>query len=98
MAEDHKRSMNDKRPAEVRKGKRKIRLVVVIGGVVSLVAVATVVFLWAGGSGEVRHAYAMAPESALPDAARKAPPKVRKTYRFAIANRGIRNALIIQDY
>jgi hypothetical protein len=89
MAEDHKGSMNDKRPAEGHKGKRKVRLLVVIGGIVSLVAVATGVFLWAGASGEVRHAYAMAAESALPDAARKAPPKVREAYRFAIANRGI---------
>jgi hypothetical protein len=31
----------------------------------------------------------MAPEGALPDKARKAPPKVREAYRFAIANRGL---------
>jgi nitrogen fixation-related uncharacterized protein len=81
--------MNDERPATGRKGKEKVRLFVVIGAIVSLVAVATGVFFWAGGSDDARHAYAMAPESALPDTARKAPPKVREAYRFATVNRGI---------
>jgi hypothetical protein len=85
MTEDHKKRMNDKRPATGRKGKGKVRLLVVIGGIVSVVAIAVAVFLWAGASGEVHHAYAMAPEGALPEAARKAPPKVREAYRFAIA-------------
>lgn len=35
---------------------------------------------------------AMAPESALPDFARTAPPQVREAYRFAIANRELLSA------
>jgi hypothetical protein len=44
---------------------------------------------WPAGPGNVRHAHALAPESALPDNIRKAPLGVRDAYRFAIANRDI---------
>ncbi len=46
-------------------------------------------FMWPAGSGDIRPAYALAAESTLPEQVRKAPPKVREAYRFAIANREI---------
>jgi hypothetical protein len=42
-----------------------------------------------GGSAEL----AMAPESALPEFVRSAPPQVREAYRFAIANRELLAAI-----
>ena len=60
-----------------------------IGGVALAIAVVLGFSLWPNGSDTVRHAYALAPESALPEYFRKAPPNVREAYRFAIANRGI---------
>lgn len=47
------------------------------------------VFVWLEGSGRASHAYALAPESALPANIRQAPPNVRDAYRFAIANQDI---------
>lgn len=44
---------------------------------------------WARAFGASRHAYALAPESALPADIRQAPAEVREAYRFAIANREI---------
>ena len=44
---------------------------------------------WPLGLGDVHHACALAPESALPENLRKAPPKVRTAYRFAIVNRDV---------
>jgi hypothetical protein len=41
------------------------------------------------GSGQQTRAYSLAPESALSETLRNAPPKVREAYRFALANRGI---------
>ena len=46
-------------------------------------------FIWSVGSRDARHAYALAPESALPANIRQAPGNVRDAYRFAIANREI---------
>ena len=46
-------------------------------------------FIWPIGPSEVRRAYALAPESALPENLRKAPPNAREAYRFAIANRDV---------
>ena len=46
-------------------------------------------FIWSIGSGKDHHAYALAPESALPVNIRQAPTNVRDAYRFAIANREI---------
>jgi hypothetical protein len=43
-----------------------------------------------GGAGSVE--LAMAPESALPEFVREAPPQVREAYRFAIANRELLGA------
>ena len=43
-----------------------------------------------GGSGQAE--LAMAPESALPDFVRAAPPQVKEAYRFAIANRELLSA------
>jgi hypothetical protein len=43
------------------------------------------------GDGSVE--LAMAPESALPDFVRGAPPQVREAYRFAIANRELLRAV-----
>ncbi len=60
-------------------------------GVIVLAALAvggmTGALMWPIGTGNVRPAYGLAAESALPDLLRKAPPKVRDAYRFAIANR-----------
>jgi len=66
------------------------RRVLRVGGAVGLIAalVAAGVF-WFAGEERVSHAYTLAPESALPEYFRKAPPNVREAYRFAIANRGI---------
>lgn len=58
-----------------------------IGGVLLLVAGLVLGLVWWGGGGEGRHAYALAPESALPARLRAAPPGVREAYRFALANR-----------
>jgi hypothetical protein len=44
-------------------------------------------FVWLGASGKESHAYALAPESVLPDNIRQSPRSVREAYRFAIANR-----------
>jgi hypothetical protein len=57
-------------------------------GMLAAALVGAGVFWFAGGGGE-SHAYTLAPESALPDYFRKAPPNVRDAYRFAIANRDI---------
>jgi hypothetical protein len=70
-------------------GKRSRKLAWVVGATVLLAAAVLAFSLWPDSSGGVQHAYAMAPESALPEGARKAPPKVREAYRFAIANREI---------
>ncbi len=66
------------------------RSVWLIGGGVALLAAALSVapFLY-GLSRRSAHAYGLAPESALSETLRKAPPKVREAYRFAIANRDI---------
>ena len=61
----------------------------VAGGVVLVAALVVVAYLWPFGSEKVSTAYALAPESALPESLRKAPPNVREAYRFAIANRDI---------
>ncbi len=42
-----------------------------------------------GVTGNRARAYSLAPESALSETLRDAPPKVREAYRFAIANRDI---------
>lgn len=63
------------------------RSVWLVAGVVALAVAAGAVFWWLGGGST--HAYALAPESALPDNLRKAPPNVREAYRFAIANRDV---------
>ncbi len=63
------------------------RSLLVGAGVVGLGVAAGAVFWWPRGGAS--HAYALAPESALPAYFRKAPPNVQEAYRFAIANRGI---------
>ncbi len=69
-------------------GWRKARVWVAALMVVA-VAGAAGVFIWQIRSGEARHVYALAAESALPEYLRKAPPNVREAYRFAIANRDV---------
>ncbi len=69
--------------------KRGRRVWFLVGAVALAGALALGFLLWPAGPGNVRHAYALAPESALPDNIRKAPPGVREAYRFAIANRDI---------
>lgn len=56
-------------------------------GAIALAAVAATISLWPEASTTTGHAYALAPESALPPSVRRAPPSVREAYRFAIANR-----------
>ncbi len=62
-------------------------------GIIALAVLAvagmTGAFMWPTGSGDIRPVYGLAAESALPEHLRKAPPKVREAYRFAIANREI---------
>ncbi len=58
-------------------------------GAVAMAAGLAGVLLWPFGSRDVHHAYALAPENALSDRLRKAPPKVREAYRFAIENRDL---------
>ena len=65
------------------------RSFLVAGGVVLLAAIVAAALLGLLGSGKTSTAYALAPESALPDNLRKAPPNVREAYRFAIANRDV---------
>lgn len=81
--------MTVERQKKTRADKRGRKLPLVIGAAALLGTAILVFFLWPGDSGNVRHAYALAPESALPEYFRKAPPNVREAYRFAIANRGI---------
>jgi hypothetical protein len=69
------------------KGRRGVWLV--IGGATLAGTVIMALLLWSTGPHGVRHAYALAPEGALPEYLRKAPPNVRDAYRFAIANRGV---------
>ena len=71
------------------KGKRGRGAILLIGGVALAGALVLGFSLWPAGPGNVHQAYALAPESALPEYFRKAPPNVREAYRFAIANRGI---------
>jgi hypothetical protein len=71
------------------KAKRRRWVLPVIGGVGLAGMLVLVLSLWPAGPDSTRHAYALAPESALPEYFRKAPPNVRDAYRFAIANRGI---------
>ncbi len=63
------------------------RLPLALGAVVLTTAIIAAIFVWSGESGKTSHAYALAPESALPAAVRRAPSKVQEAYRFAIANR-----------
>jgi Protein of unknown function with PCYCGC motif len=70
-------------------GTGKRRLLFWLAVIVLLASVPTAAFLVSGGSGDTSKAYALAPESALPDNLRKAPPNVRDAYRFAIANRDV---------
>ena len=67
--------------------KRRRGVFLLIGGVTVAAAMVLGLSLWFAGPQGVRQAYAVAPESALPDKVRKAPPNVREAYRFAIANR-----------
>ncbi len=60
-----------------------------LGGMAFSLGLIVVAFAWLGTSGRVSHAYALAPEAALPANIRQAPPNVRDAYRFAIANRDI---------
>jgi hypothetical protein len=69
--------------------KRPRVTLLLIGGIMLAGAAVLGFLLWPAGSENVRHAYALAPESALPANFRKAPPSVRDAYRFAIANRDI---------
>ncbi len=74
---------------EKRTATRRRWVLPVIAAVGFVGAVILVVSLWPAGPDGARHAYALAPESALPANVRKAPPSVREAYRFALANRGI---------
>jgi hypothetical protein len=67
--------------------KRGCRLPLVVGAVALTVGLIAATFVWSGESGKTPHAYALAPESALPAAVRRASPKIQGAYRFAIANR-----------
>ncbi len=69
--------------------KRRQGAWLVVGGSALTGAVILVLLLWSAGPQGVRHAYALAPDGALPEYFRKAPPNVREAYRFAIANRGV---------
>ncbi len=68
-------------------GRRTIWIGMIVLAVLAMVGM-TGAFLWPAGS-DIRPAYGLAAESALPEQLRKAPPKVREAYRFAIANREI---------
>ena len=68
------------------RGRRSLLLLGVLVLALGLIAS---VFIWLGASGKASHAYALAPESALPANIRQAPRNVRDAYRFAIANRDI---------
>ena len=46
-----------------------------------------------GSGGKAAQGWSLAPESALPDIVRSAPPSVKEAYRFAIANPDALNAL-----
>jgi hypothetical protein len=58
---------------------------VILGGAL-LLALTLGLGACAGSSGSAKQALTLAPESALPDFVRDAPPQVREAYRFAIAN------------
>jgi hypothetical protein len=60
-----------------------------LGGAVLLTAAVALGLFWWGDGERTSHAFALAPEGALPDNIRKAPPGVRDAYRFAIANRDV---------
>jgi hypothetical protein len=80
------RSQKRKKQQAQKRGMSR-RTLLLGAGVVGLGAAAGTVFWWPrDGTG---HAYTLAPESALPEYFRNAPPNVREAYRFAIANRGI---------
>ena len=81
--------MSTKKQRVKTKGMRRRGAALFIGGVTLAIAVVLGFSLWPTGSGNVHQAYALAPESALPEYFRKAPPNVREAYRFAIANREI---------
>jgi len=89
--------MGQKLPGEARttsaqgrgKAGRRRGLLAVGGTVILAIVVAAAFFLGLAGSEKTSTAYALAPESALPDNIRKAPPNVREAYRFAIANRDV---------
>jgi hypothetical protein len=66
-------------------GRRRLRLA--LGAVVLTTGIIAAISVWSGESGKPPHAYALAPESALPAAVRKAPAQVQEAYRCAIANR-----------
>lgn len=66
---------------------RRRRLPLVAGGVALTVGIIAAVFLWPGASEKGAQAYALAPESVLPTAVRRAPLNVQQAYRFATANR-----------
>ena len=75
--------------SKARDHRRRRRSLLVAGGIVLVAALVVVAHLRPFDSEKVSTAYALAPENALPDSLRKAPPNVREAYRFAIANRDI---------
>ncbi len=82
----------EKRRGPVSTGSRLIhgrRSLLLPGVTVLALGLIGFVFVWLEGSGRASHAYALAPESALPANIRQAPPNVRDAYRFAIANQDI---------
>ena len=73
-----------------RRGRLLSRRRVLVGGVAAAGAAALGAYFWGGwggAGGEVRRAYALAPESALPPDIQRASPEIREAYRFAVANR-----------
>ena len=62
----------------------------VVSTAVSVLALLMIGACQRAGDGSVE--LTMAPESALPDFVRGAPPQVREAYRFAIANRELLSA------
>ena len=76
--------MFDKHPGEKMKPRSSL--------IVSLLTLLLIASACAGPSGTAQAELTLAPESALPDSIKDAPPQVKEAYRFAIANAEVLSA------
>jgi hypothetical protein len=69
-----------------RRNRNRMKPSLVFSRVILLLALSLIIGACTGSTGVTQEQLTLAPESALPDFVRDAPPQVQEAYRFAIAN------------